>query len=167
MDVLFENHYTRDIEWAKDACGYALFRRPILIICYAVLILYMLLGVFELFVSGAVFWECFLLPLLWGGVAAFSYRKHVNTTLSRDRELHGKAIEVTVSVGEDGIRQTQSTGAEFQLHYSDVKKVVQTKRFIYLWSKTNMLYSLKRDGFLHGTADGFLYFLKSKGLKVK
>ena len=92
---------------------------------------------------------------------------NVNITTERDFELHGKAIDVTVTVAEDKIKQSQSTGSEFQLNYCAIKKAIQTKKYIYLWSNTNLIYSLKKDSFTFGAADDFLLFLNSKGIKVK
>ena len=98
---------------------------------------------------------------------AFMYRKNVVTMIKRDQEIHGKEIEVNLTVTEELIKQSQSTGSEFQLNYRDIKRAIKTKKYIYLWSKTNMLYSLKLDSFSVGTADDFLIFLRNKGIKVK
>ena len=82
-------------------------------------------------------------------------------------EIHKKPIDVEVRITEEKIIQSQSTGSEFTLDFVDIKKIVKTKKFIYLWSKTNMLYSLKNDGFTVGSADAFITFLNEKGLKCK
>lgn len=109
-------------------------------------------------VSFSVFWYIFVV---------FLYVRSVNIVIKRDFELYGKPVSVIVTVTENEIRQLQSTGSGFQLNYCDIKRVVQTKKFIYLWSKTNLIYSFKRDSFSLGNADDFLLFLKSKGLKVR
>ncbi|MBR5783221.1 MAG: hypothetical protein IKY33_03235 [Clostridia bacterium] len=167
MEILFENKYTRDKEWAKDINSYIWFRRPIIIVLDIIFALYILIGIYNSITSNVVDWFYILIPIIWCVFVAFIYRKNVNTVIKRDLELHGKAIEVTVTVAEDIIKQSQSTGSEFQLNYCDIKKVVQTKKYIYLWSKTNMLYSFKRNSFSFGAADEFLLFLKNKGIKVK
>ena len=167
MEILFENKYTRDKDWAKDIYSYIYFRRPIIIVLDIIYALYLLIGIYNSITSNVVDWVPILIPIIWCAFVAFIYRKNVNTVIKRDLELHGKAIEVTVTVAEDIIKQSQSTGSEFQLNYCDIKKVVETKKYIYLWSKTNMLYSFKRNSFSFGAADDFLLFLKNKGIKVK
>ncbi|MBR3987922.1 MAG: YcxB family protein [Clostridia bacterium] len=107
----------------------------------------------------------FLVPALWAGLLLYIYFKNLNVTLKRDIEINKKPIEVEVRVTNESIVQTQSTGSEFTLDFSDIKKIVKTKKFIYLWSKSNMLYSIKKEGFIVGSADDFLAFLKAKGFK--
>ena len=87
--------------------------------------------------------------------------------IKRDIEMHGKPIEVSVAVSDECIKQTQSTGSEFTLKYIDVKKVVKTKKYIYLQSKAKLLYSFKIDSFSVGSVEEFLKFLSDKGIKVK
>ncbi len=167
MEILFENKYTRNKEWAKDVYGYMYFRRPIIIVLYILFAIYMFLGIYNSITYNIVNWTYILIPIIWCVFGAFLYKRNVNTVIKRDLELHGKEIEVTVTVTENIIKQSQSTGSEFQLNYSDIKKVVQTKKYLYLWSKTNLLYSFKRSSFSCGNADEFLLFLKNKGVKVK
>ena len=167
MEKLFENKYTRDKEWAKDAYSYIHFRRPIIIVFDVLFALYLIIGVFNSITTRIIDWYFITIPFIWCILIVFLYSKNVNTILKRDLELHGKVIEVNVTVTKDLIIQSQSTGSEFQLNYCDIKKVVRTKKYIYLCSKTNMLYSFKRDSFSIGVADDFLLFLKNKGINVK
>ena len=167
MEILFENKYTRDKEWAKDVCSYIFFRRPIIIALDIIFALYILYGIYNSVILNIVLWVYILIPIIWCAFVFIVYRKNVNILIKRDLEVHGKAIEVTVTVLDDVIKHSQSTGSELQLNYCDIKKVVQTKKYIYLWSKTNMLYSFKLYSFSLGAADEFLLFLKNKGIKVK
>ncbi len=167
MEILFENKYTRDKEWAKDVYSYIYFRRPIIIVLDIIFALYILIGIYNSITSNVIDWVHILIPIVWCLFGVLVYSRNVNTVIKRDLELHGKAIEVTVTVAEDIIKQSQSTGSEFQFNYCDIKKVVKTKKYIYLWSKTNMIYSFKSDSFSLGTVEEFLMFLKNKGLKVK
>lgn len=167
MEILFENKYVRNKEWAKDAFAYIYFRRPIMIVFDIVFGLYAILGIYELIDVGYFNWLYFFIPVFWCVFIAFMYRKNVVTIIKRDQEIHGKEIEVNLTVTEELIKQSQSTGSEFQLNYHDIKRAIKTKKYIYLWSKTNMLYSLKLDSFSVGTADDFLIFLRNKGIKVK
>lgn len=165
MEILFENKYTRDKEWAKDVYSYIYFRRPIIIVFDVLFALYFIVGIYLIFTS-SVYWSYIFTPLVWYALTIFLYWRNVNTVIKRDLELHGKAIEVIVTVTDDIIKQSQSTGSEYQLNYNDIKRVIKTKKYICLWSKTNMLYSFKKDSFSIGSAEDFLFFLKNKGIKV-
>lgn len=165
MEILFENKYTRDREWAKDILGYISFRRPLHIVLYIISAVSLVYGVCMLIFYYTLSIVSFLVPALWAGLLLYIYFKNLNVTLKRDIEINKKPIEVEVRVTNESIVQTQSTGSEFTLDFSDIKKIVKTKKFIYLWSKSNMLYSIKKEGFIVGSADDFLAFLKAKGFK--
>ena len=167
MEKLFENKYTRDKEWAKDVYGYIYFCRPVTIVLYVLFAVYAMIGIYSSITSDNAAWYYILIPVIWCAVTVFLYNKKVNAVIKRDLALHGKTIEVTVTAAEDRIKLSQSTGAEYELNYCDIKRVVQTRKYIYLWSKTNMSYSFKKNSFSCGDANEFLLFLRSKGVKVK
>lgn len=167
MEVVFENKYTRDKEWAKDIIGFISFRRPIHIVIYVLSFICLGLAIFNLIFNNTISIVYFFIPTIWAALLFYIYFKNLNYTLKRDLEIHKKPIDVEVRITEEKIIQSQSTGSEFTLDYEDIKKIVKTKKFIYLWSKTNMLYSLKNDGFTVGSADAFITFLNEKGLKCK
>lgn len=167
MEVLFENSYTRDKEWAKDAHSYIYFRQPIMIVLDIIFALYVIIGIDNSIITKSIDWSYVLFPLIWYAFIVLVYIRSVNIAVKRDLEMHGKAIEVTVIVANDIIKQSQSTGSEYQLNYCDIKKAVQTKKYIYLQTKANLLYSFNKDGFSIGNEKDFLMFLKNKGIKVK
>ena len=167
MEILFENKYTRNKEWAKDIYAYFSFRRPLRVVLSIVFAIYLIIGVYNSSVTGVLEPYLIFVPLVWYAAIVLSYFINSNIVIKRDIELSGKPIEVVVTVTDDIIKQLQSTGSEYKLDYYDIKKVVRTKRYIYLCSKTNMFYSLKKDSFSVGNAEDFLSFLKSKGIKVK
>jgi len=166
MEILFENTYKRDAEWAKDCYGYIYFRRPIVIVLDVLAVLCLLWGVYDLVVNSMIN-VLGIFPFFWAVMSVLLYRKNCKLALQRDFEMHGRAIEMTTTVTNKGIELLQSTGALYRISYSDIKKVVQTKRYIILWSKTNTLYPLKKDGFSVGNGEGFLLFVRNKGIKVK
>ncbi len=168
MEILFENKFTKNKEWAKDAFGYICFRRPLKIAIDVFFAIYLFFGLLSIIViNDNIEYFFIVVPIIWWVLSFLQYNRCINASLKRDLEMHGKEIDVVTIVTEDLIRYSQSTGSEFQLQYSDIKKVVQTKGFIYLWSKTNMLYSFKKDSFSIGNTTDFLLFLKNKGIKVK
>ncbi|MGN0518033.1 MAG: YcxB family protein [Acutalibacteraceae bacterium] len=174
MEILFENKYTRDEEMVKDIYRYFYFRRPFAIFLNVLFVLYFILGVlyFILDISGLIvttstYWFLIAIPPIWYVLLLFRYNINVKTAIQRDLEIHGKPIEVTVSVTDEVIRYKQSTGSELQLNYIAIKKVIQTKKYIYLRSKTNLLYPFKKDSFSIGNEKEFITFLNNKGMKLK
>lgn len=166
METLFENKYIRDEDWAKDSYSYLYFRRPIIIALHLVFLLYLIIGIYNSITTKSFDWYFILLPVFWCVLIAFLYNRSVKTIIKRDLKMNGKPIEVTVTVTEERLEQTHSAGAGYNLNYEDIKKVVQTEKYIYLWSKTSLFYSLKKDAFSSGNAEEFLMFLKSKGIKL-
>ena len=167
METLFENRYIKNREWAKDVFGYINFRRPLIIVFDIYFFLYIVIGIIDIIVDKNIDVYSFILPIVWIFLQVFIYVKNVNVTLKRDLEIHGKPIEVTVIVTDEKITTVQSTGSEIYLNYTDVKKAFQTKKYIYLQTKSNLLCSFKKDGFSFGNKEDFLEFLRNKGIKIK
>ena len=167
MEILFENSYTRNKEWAKDVFRYIRFKRPIAIILFVAMAVCLAAGLFSFIVSGGFPWLNLIVSAVFLALMFFVYFRDINLTLKRDIEVYGKALDVTVTVTAENITQTLPNGSETHLNYADIKKAVATKNYIYLWSKANLIYSLKKNAFSVGDTDGFLGFLKNKGIKVK
>lgn len=164
METLFENKLMRDAEWAKDCYGYIYFRRPIMIVLDVLAVLYLIWGVYDLVVNSVIN-VVIIFPVFLVVLTTLVYRKNSKMSLKRDFEVHGKAIEIVTTVTDKGVEMSMSTGALYRVSFNDIKKVVQTKKYIYLWSKTNTLYPLKKDSFSVGSAEDFLLFMRNKGIK--
>ena len=167
MEILFENHYTQDKAWAKEIYRYLHLTRPLMVFFHIVFALYFLYGLYTCFVGDLVLWQLLLIPLAFGGISLFGYYSNVKMTLKRNAETFGKPLECQTLVTDQQIIHKASNGAEGVLHYCDIKKVLQTKNYIFILSKAKLVYSFKKDAFTVGSADGFLYFLQQKNIKVK
>lgn len=165
MEILFENRYSQDKQWAKAAYGYLLLCRPASIFGYVFFGCFLLLGICLSITTGVLEWPLLLMPFVWFGLMLLLYYRGVNATLKRAIEVHGKPIDVIITVTEEEIHYAQSTGSQFRLKYEDIKKVVVKKDYIYLISKAKLLYTFKKDAFTAGSAEGFLGFLIHKGIK--
>lgn len=167
MDTLFVNRHTRNRALAKELYGYYYFRRPLSLVTWSVLLLCLAanvtFGVLGNKISGMVsvaLAACLLLRF-------YSYYYMVNTMVKRDLELYEKEVEVETVVREDGTEVTTSFGETIALRYHTVKTVFQTKNYIFLRTKSNLIHIISRNGFTIGTSEDFLRFLKDKGLRVK
>ncbi len=162
MKTLFENKYTRNKEWAKDLYCYIFFKRPIMIILSLAFFANFVYQIYNAITHKGFEWSLAIIVFLWFGYIAILYAKSVKSVIKRDLEVHSKPIETTVIVTDESIKQSTSTGSEIVLNYSDIKKVAKTKKYIYLISKTNMYYTLKRDSFSVGDEKEIIDFLKNK-----
>lgn len=168
METLFECRTVHDKAWAKELYGFMYFKRTAMVVIHIVFTLYFLYGVYDLLKWGEVSLFLLILPPLFIGLAVFRYFHSIKLTLKRQKEMCGEKVPESVStVTEEAVVQKASNGAELVLHYVDVKKVIHTKAYFYIWSKTNVIYTLAKDGFTVGSPEGFLAFLKQKGIKVK
>lgn len=167
MEILFENEYTQNKAWAKDIYGYMYFKRPLMVVFHSLFTLFFILGLYHWLVWDQIMWPNLLSLPLFFGLSAYSYFINVKTVLKRGIEAHGGPLECATVVTDQEITLKASNGAESVLHYPDIKRAVQTKKYIYLWTKANLLYSFKKDAFTVGSAEEFLTLLKQKNIKVK
>lgn len=167
MEALFENKFTRNKAMLKEIYGYIYFRRKFSVICIALIILSAIFYTVLSVSNGTFEWlyPAFIVFFLLFRV--FYYFRQINAVEKRDAEVYGKEISVEVSVTEEYIQNTASTGAVNKLEYGKVKRVYQTKNFILFHSKANLLYIFSKDGFTKGTKEEFIEFIKSKGIKIK
>lgn len=161
MNVLFENSFTRDVEWSRDIYRYIYFRRPIAIAMHSIYAFGFILGLISTILIGELNFFIIAAPLLYL-IILLIYLSNSRILPRRDIEMHGKPIENKIIVTDECIRSSASTGAELQLRYADVRRIVRTKKFVYLLTRTKVFYSFKVSGFTLGDADGLVAFLKEK-----
>ena len=164
VETLFENKCVRDREWAKDCYGYIYFRRPVAIVFEVLAALYLVWNVYDVLANGMI--NMFIIfPFFWVAMTTLLYRKNTTLTLKRDLEMHGRAVEIVTTVTNKDIAISLTTGALYRVSIADIKKVTETKKYIYLWSKTNVLYPFKKTGFSVGNGEELRIFLRNKGVK--
>lgn len=167
MQPLFECRYTHDEEWANDFFRWMYFRRPILWVCYVLLAAMFAVAVYDGMVWGRLNPLPLICPPILLATAVLFAFSRPRMTMKRQREMYGEPVEITLRVTDEQIVAKQSNGAEYHLNYADIRKVMQTPRYVYVKSKTQLVHSFKKDGFTVGTAADFLEFLRCKGVRVK
>lgn len=167
MDALFENSYIKDKAWVKESYRYAYFRRPILVVCYCLLAFFFVFGAVDSIRLQYVNWGLIVGPIFMALYVTFMYNKSVRTMIKRISENDGKPIEVETFVYDDRIVQQNSIGTEKSLKYEDIRKAVVTKNYIYLVTRSNLMYTFDPDGFSVGTKSDFLAFLADKQIQIK
>lgn len=164
MEILFKNRHTRTKAVMKEIYRYYFFQRKLFVLSYALLFVEFLYGLYLAFEYRSYF-LVICIPLLYA-FQLFRYFITVNTLLRRDKEISDKEIEAELVVTDEFVQNTSSTGAVVKIEYNNVKKAIQTKNLILLVSKASMIYIFRKDSFEVGTKDGFISFLKTKGIKV-
>lgn len=121
------------------------------------------------FVSADTDYDVFAFSLICALIIAIiipiSYRKNVKATVERDRErCNGKEPYNELFVFDDRI-ELDILGNNQTLYFIDAKQVRLTKNYIFVYSKANYIYSFKKDSFTLGSAEEFIDFLRSNGIK--
>ncbi len=167
MEKLFENKFVRDEEYVKELYRKYFFCTPVVVICHVVWAFYFAWGIYGIIFDWVLYLTRLILPLIYLAYIILMYFIRVKIIAKRDKESYGGPLEIISVVTHEKIDCMNSAGTKYNLNYVDIKKVVKTKNYIHLVSKTNLVYSFKRDGFSVGNETYFLNFLKSKGIKVK
>jgi hypothetical protein len=174
METIFENKYSRTQEFHDEFALFALFRRRPTMIVLSCLVGFL----FVVGVVYAVFWEgfvkypilltvCFSLPFVIGVEYFILYLRYKKRLYNNDIDLnHGQPFEIVCSVSENEIGiLNESTGNKNSMELSRIVRVIKTKNYYMLGSKSKMFFVFKKDGFTKGTAEEFEIFLRKKGLK--
>ncbi len=170
MDVLFENTHVRTKELVKEIYSYFYFRRKLSIFGWVVFGLSFVINLVCAIFGDSCSTTSTIILILAPFIAIlplYAYIRQVNIVVKRDKEVHGKEIEVTTVVTDEFIQQTASTGSINKITFDNIKVVIQTKNLILLRSKANLLYIFRKDMFIVGDESEFISFLKNKGIKVK
>ena len=167
MEILFENSYVRNKDFAKEIYRFYYFQRKGLVICYVLLSLSLVVNILISIFEKTYNWSIFIfVPVFFLG-QLYCYFRQVNTMVKRDSEVHGKEISVETIVTNEYIQNTASTGAVNKLEYDKIRNSVQTKNLILLRSKANLIYIFRKDTFTKGDKESFARFLNNKGVKIK
>lgn len=169
MDIIFENRYLRTKEVHKEIHSHYFFKRPLVIVEYILLALVMILCILSLpfpdvfpLRSVAIFW----LPISVLAVAAMiiQYVKTVNISQKRDLEINdGKPVEVRMILTNDVI-ETCLVSPETKYHFSyhSIRKIMTTRNYYVLLTEAKHSIVFKKDGFVKGSPDEFLPFVRTK-----
>lgn len=169
MDILFENRFSRTREVAKDMYSHHFFKSKSAIFAYVFfslcLILQLVLGLYThkfgyLIITAAIVFFVFAFRI-------FCYFNSVKLMSKRDMECFGKEAEIVVFVKEECIEYGTVGAVPNKLLYSNIKFAYETKNLILIRSTARLLYIVKKDSFIKGSAKEFEEFLRSKGIKVR
>ena len=166
MNILFENNYTRTKELAKEIYQHFYFKRPLNIIFDVLFGLSFIANIVSLILGQYSNNGVLIFAPLFIAFQFYLYFKAVSVMIKRDNEVNSdNPIHVETIVTDEFIRNTASTGSVNEIPYSKIKKAIQTKNLILLWSKANLIYIFRKDSFTKGDTAEFIAFLRQKGFK--
>ncbi|MBR3845796.1 MAG: YcxB family protein [Clostridia bacterium] len=169
-EPLFKNRFVRDENSIKEMYRnvfFSLTRLRPLIIFAAIISLFLLLShIFkDSFGKPTPIYICIfvLIGLVAGTV--INYRRSVKISVQREKELDSNGhIAQELSVFDDRIT-LQARGNTLSIQFENIKCFIITNNYIYVVSKGQIWYDLKKDSFTLGSAEEFIEFLRSKGIK--
>jgi len=166
MEPLFE---LKDRFSEKDTSiiySYIYFWRPARIVLNILLILYV--AILALIVSNGIlfFVAVMVIYYLW---MYFLYRRDIKRSVLARKELYGDQYDAESTViFTDEMGRSAADGREgIMIRYDTIKRVLSLKKHILIHSKAGNVFLFRKDSFTVGTAEEFLAFLKSKGVKVR
>ena len=160
--MLFESRYVLDQQWFNEIYGYIYLRRPINLIIAGILAVYSILMIF-IFKSATLL----VVTIVLVAVRIAMYLIAKKREPARIKEMYGENVGVIASVFDDCIRYATTSGNNFRIHYTDMKTVESTEHYRLIFSKSNSVYTLKKEWFTHGNENDFINLLIHKGVRVK
>ena len=165
METKFENRFVRTKELTKEIYSYFYFKRPLTVALFILAWIVFILHVILLILDGSYMLMGILLAPIFTLLQLLLYTQQISVTEKREKEMYDGNISVVCLVTDECIINTASTGAESRLEYKNIAGVVQTKNLILLRTKAKVLYIFDKNGFVVGTKEEFLDFLKGKMAK--
>ena len=168
MDILFQSIHVRTKEFYKELYFYYYFRRPIWIMIHVLAGIQVLYIVASLLMLGEIQGINLAYIFIYVFFLLVRYKAMVDVTYKREMEVSaGVPFEYTTEVTEHALIQKSSNGSNIEIEFQKVKRVMETKSYFLLFTKTNLIFMINKDNFSIGDADGFVEYLKRKGYKVK
>ena len=159
-EVLFEGTHTRDKAFYSELANYLCFKTPSKIILNCLVTICLVWSIIVHTWTATCFFAFYFIIL------AVSYFNYKNVPYKRDLESNnGKEFEVNVSVTDTQIIHKLGDSTTIVIDISILKKVVTSKNYVIMVSKTNQMYIIDKRKFEKGTPDELVSFLKSKGVK--
>ena len=150
--------YTREL--IQEFYEYCCFRRPRYIVYHIIFALALAFWLYVRLSGGTI---SYFIP-----IAVLVYYASVNLFMKRSRELTKSGVmQMKMAAYSDRMEFFNGSGEPVELGYDEVKSVFCTKNLIAVRSRASLVYMIQKSGFTLGTADGFLDFLREKGLYKK
>ena len=159
-EILFEGAHKRDKAFYSELANYLYFKTPFKIILNCLVIICLVWSIIVHTWTATCFFAFYFI------ITLVSYFNFKNVPYKRDMERNNeKEYEVNVSVTDTQIIHRLGEDTPIIIDISVIKKVVTSKNYVIMISKTNQMYIIDKRKFEKGTPNGLVSFLKSKGVK--
>ena len=166
--VLFENTHMRDKSFWREFLTYSNFKRPPSVACYTIMAFVFIYSLIQTLTSDETFLFGLVFPPLFCLLMLVFTLTGIKTALKREQENgNGAQITYLTRISDAKICLETSLGTNYEIAFTTVKRVVQTKNYLMLQTPTKQCYPLKKDGFTKGSYEELCAFLRAKGYKVK
>ena len=165
---MFVNEYSRTKDTMKEIYGYWYFRRPLSVALYSIVALNLVMRLIFLLTDGYIDPLNTFRILFIAALYSSLYFIQVHSASKKDSQLvHGEDLHACIIVASDRFYPSPSDERVY-IELSSVNYAFLTKNYVVLVMKTTRLMLIfHKDSFTLGTSDGFIAFLKEKGIKVK
>lgn len=169
-EPLFKNSFKRDENSIKEMCKqmYFSFARlaPLCILAAFYVLFFIISYVFKSPWGDPLVIYFFLIFCISVAIGTIiNYRRSVKNAIQREKELgNNGTLMQELSVFEDKVI-FQMRGNTLTIEFENITSFGMTNNYVYLISKGKVWYDFKKDSFTLGSAEEFIEFLKSKGIK--
>ncbi len=162
MDILFESSYIKDYKWSREV--FVAIRRRFLIISSALVLIYQAIVVYNI-ANGKIQVPAIIMAALLLFVYAYVIVKSIRLPIKADIGRYGKPVSIRVCATDEKLISYKSSGDIVELEYTGIKRMKQSKNYLYLVSDAGLWYCVRKDGFTVGDYNSFVEFLEAKGIK--
>ena len=172
METFFENRYERTMEFHKEIVTHTMIKSPGALIGYIPLGMLLIISIMSLISPGT-------LPIHFSNTSAVRnisffailtayiiarYIRAPKNDYKRDIETNnGEPMKVEMALTNDGVGMySVNQDAKAHIPYKSVTKIITTKNYYGLLTEAKQIMFFKKDGFVKGSPDEFLPFIKSK-----
>lgn len=171
MEIIFKNQLIYTKQYYKEYYEYICFKKPTVLIVDIIFSISFIISIISMIFPKLVIIDintamaniATLLILLFFQIYLFFRNK--NLAYNRDLERNNdNPIQVELLITEETVTVCANCEKNINIEFSNIEKVVRTKNYYILASKSKLHIPLKKDGFTKGTAKQFEQFLKQKKL---
>ena len=163
------NRTKQDKEMVKAFNVYIHFQREVTIIINCILLVGFATALFLALSEGDfAHYQLIMPPLFWLFIICLHF-KRVNLMIKRLQELNKFDVFVEAVAEDDKIVFTLDgiDTPSIELSFDKIKRVDQTKDYIFILTQAGLAYILKKDGFVSGSKEELIFSLRKYGIKVK
>lgn len=164
MDILFESSFVKDYKWSREA--FLVVKRKFIILASVLVLAYQAIAVYTIASRVDKTVAVIVLDALLLLFYSYVMVKSIRVPIKFDIAKFGKPISVRVCATEEKLISYKSSGDAVELDYTRVKRMKQSKNYIYLISDKGVWYCVSKNGFTVGDYNSFLKFLSDKDLKI-